>query len=175
MKRKETTNNYISILEQTLAVRRTPPGTRHCLNALKSHPEPQLGRSLPGHAHRGTVSASPRTPGATSPLRRAGQEAVKGVGCSINSKDQTDGRPMNTSEHRKHSFRDRRSRKLSSELLARTLRAIRLTDKDKKEMAGQEAVKGVGCSINSKGLGPTAQWQRTFLRGPPRRKEGCCM
>ena len=35
---------------------------------------------------------------------------------------QTDGRPMNTSEHRKQSFRDRSSRKLSSELLARTYR-----------------------------------------------------
>lgn len=47
-----------------------------------------------------------------------------------NRQDQTDGRPMNTSEHRKHSFRDRRSRKLSSALLARTLRGIRLRDKE---------------------------------------------
>lgn len=34
--------------------------------------------------------------------------------------DHAEGRPMNTSEHRKQSFSDRRSRKLSSELLART-------------------------------------------------------
>jgi len=47
MKRKEPTNNDISILEQTLAVMRTPPGTRHCLNALKSHPEPQLSAHKP--------------------------------------------------------------------------------------------------------------------------------
>ncbi|TNN65966.1 Extracellular calcium-sensing receptor [Liparis tanakae] len=46
-KSKEPTNNYISILEQTLAVRRTPPGTRHCLNALKSQPEPQLSAHKP--------------------------------------------------------------------------------------------------------------------------------
>ena len=42
----------------------------------------------------------------------------------------TDGRPMNTREHRKQSFSDRRSRKLSSELLARTLRWIRFTNKE---------------------------------------------
>ncbi|TNN45415.1 hypothetical protein EYF80_044402 [Liparis tanakae] len=46
-KSKEPTNNYISILEQTLAVRRTPPGTRYCLSALKSHPEPQLSAHKP--------------------------------------------------------------------------------------------------------------------------------
>ncbi|PWA22037.1 hypothetical protein CCH79_00010354 [Gambusia affinis] len=37
-----------------------------------------------------------------------------------NRHDHAEGRPMKTSEHRKQSFSDRRSRKLSSELLART-------------------------------------------------------
>lgn len=39
-----------------------------------------------------------------------------------NRQDQAEGRPMNTSEHRKHSLSDSRSRKLSSELLARTFK-----------------------------------------------------
>ena len=38
--------------------------------------------------------------------------------------DHTEGRPMNTSAHRKQSLSDRRSRKLSSELFARTWRWI---------------------------------------------------
>lgn len=52
IKTKETTNNYISILEQTLGARWTQTRTSHCLNHLQPHPEPQLSAHKP-HKEQG--------------------------------------------------------------------------------------------------------------------------